>query len=295
MDRVTEILKKIRHLEIRSRRKVDAAFAGQYHSVFKGRGMNFQDVREYQPGDEIRSIDWNVTARTGSPHVKNFTEERELTLMLVVDISPSGIFGSGENSKLETAAEAACLLAFSAIRNNDKVGLLLFSDKVEKFIPPRKGRQHVLRLIREILYHECSGKGTDIASTLDYLNRILPRRSIVFLISDFDAPDFERSLSVTAQRHDLVAVHVVDAAEESLPDAGLISLEDPESGEQFVVDTSDPETRASFSALSAENDIRLSRIFVRNQIDSIYLPTDKDCTTPLRHFFEKRERRIKLS
>src|SRR5215213_9823448 len=213
MESAREILKKIRRLELKTRGMVEAAFAGQYRSVFKGRGMNFEEVREYQPGDEVRSIEWNVTARLGEVRgeafVKKFTEERELTVMLVVDVSASGDFGSVNLSKRELAAEVACLLAFSAIRNNDKVGLLLFSDHVELFIPPKKGRVHTLRLIREILFFEPKGRGTDPADALDYMNQVLHRRSVVFLISDFQAPDFSRQLSVTSRRHDLVAIPIV--------------------------------------------------------------------------------------
>ena len=208
-----EILKKIRRIELRTRRLVNSTFAGQYHSVFKGRGMNFEDVREYAPGDEIRSIDWNVTARMNAPYIKKFTEERELTVMLLVDVSASGIFGSVELSKRELAAEVASLLAFSAINNNDKVGLLLFSDEVELFIPPKKGRLHTLRLIREMLYFEPKGKGTNLSVALEYMNRVISRRAVVFMISDFLAPDFTKALNVTSRRHDLVAMPVTDPGE----------------------------------------------------------------------------------
>src|SRR6267142_4556431 len=208
-----EILKKIRRIELRTRRLVMSSFSGRYHSVFKGRGMNFEEVREYTPGDEIRSIDWNVTARLGSPFVKKFTEERELTVMLIVDVSASGNFGSTSQSKRELAAEVACLLAFSAIRNNDKVGLLLFTDRVELFIPPKKGRSHTLRIIREILFFQPQGRGTEPRLALDYLNKIVTRRAVVFFISDFQAPDFSRALAVSGQRHDFIAVHIQDERE----------------------------------------------------------------------------------
>src|ERR1041384_2499504 len=221
----TEILKKIRALEIKTRGLVETAFAGDYHSVFKGRGMKFEDVREYQPGDEIRAIDWNVTARLGTAFVKKFTEERELTVVLVVDVSASGNFGSVAQSKRELAAEVACVLAFSAIRNNDKVGLLLFSDRVELFIPPKKGRSHTLRLIREILFFEPSGRGTDPALALDYLNKIVTRRAVVFFISDFQAADFSHALAVSGRRHDFVAVHIQDERERALPNIGIIIFE----------------------------------------------------------------------
>src|SRR3989440_5008262 len=223
-ERTAEILKKIRTLEIKTKGLVETAFAGDYHSVFKGRGMNFEDVREYQPGDEIRAIDWNVTARLGSPFVKKFTEERELTVMLIVDVSASGSFGSTSQSKRELAAEVACLLAFSAIRNNDKVGLLLFSDRLELFIAPKKGRSHTLRIIREILYFEPAGRGTDAAAALDHLNRIVTRRAVVFLISDFQVQDFARELAVTARRHDLIAIRIQDQRENALPNVGIITL-----------------------------------------------------------------------
>src|SRR6188474_3275625 len=245
-----EILKKIRQIELRTNRLVNETLGGQYHSVFKGQGMNFEDVRQYQPGDEVRSIDWNVTARLGEIHgaayVKKFTEERELTVMLVVDVSASGEFGSVHLSKRELAAEVACLFAFSAIRNNDKVGLILFSDHVELFIPPKKGRVHTLRLIREILYFEPKGRGTQPAEALDYLNQVLHRRSVVFLISDFLTPDFSRQLAVTSRRHDLIAIPIVDPREEELPDVGRLTLEDAETGEQIEINTSDRATRLGY-------------------------------------------------
>ncbi len=240
-----EILKKIRTLEIKTRGLVETAFAGDYHSVFKGRGMNFEDVREYQPGDEIRAIDWNVTARMGNAFVKKFTEERELTVMLVVDVSASGNFGSTTQSKRELAAEVACLLAFSAIRNNDKVGLVLFTDRVELFIPPKKGRSHTLRLIREILFFEPKGRGTDPALALDYLNKIVTRRAVVFFISDFQAPDFSRSLAVSGRRHDFVAIHIHDERERALPNIGIITLEDAETGDQIEINTADRTTNCA--------------------------------------------------
>ena len=234
-----EILKKIRALEIKTKGLVETAFAGDYHSVFKGRGMNFEDVREYQPGDEIRAIDWNVTARLGTAYVKKFTEERELTVVLVVDVSASGSFGSVSQSKRELAAEVACLLAFSAIRNNDKVGLLLFTDRVELFIPPKKGRSHTLRIIREILFFEPEGKGTEPALALDYLNKVVTRRAVVFFISDFQTGDFSRSLAVSGRRHDFIAVHIEDERERVLPNIGIITLEDAETGEQIEINTRD--------------------------------------------------------
>jgi len=285
------ILSKIRRLELKTRGLVDAAFAGQYRSVFKGRGMNFEEVREYQPGDEIRSIDWNVTARLGTPFVKKFTEERELTVMLVVDVSASGNFGSVELSKRELAAEVASVIAFSAIRNNDKVGLLLFSDHVELFIPPKKGRIHTLRLIREILFFEPSGKRTVPGEALRYLNRILVRRAVVFLVSDFQAEGYERELAITARRHDLIAIPVHDPNEQTLPDVGIVTFEDAETGEQVEINTGDPAVRAAYTELANRRAEALAMEFRRKRIDSIPLRTDQDYLPALRTFFRNRERR----
>jgi uncharacterized protein (DUF58 family) len=287
-----EILKKIRALEIKTKGLVQTVFAGDYHSVFKGRGMNFEDVREYQPGDEIRAIDWNVTARLGTAFVKKFTEERELTVVLVVDVSASGNFGSVSQSKRELAAEVACLLAFSAIRNNDKVGLLLFSDRVELFIPPKKGRSHTLRIIREILFFEPAGRGTAPALALDYLNKVVTRRAVVFFVSDFQTGDFSRELSVSGRRHDFIAVHVQDQREELLPNVGIITLEDAETGEQIEINTADRTTRARFSALAETRRAELYRTLRRNRIDAISLRTGEDYLPALRSFFKQRERRL---
>ena len=293
-ERTAEILKKIRTLEIKTRGLVETVFAGNYHSVFKGRGMNFEDVREYQPGDEIRAIDWNVTARLGNAFVKKFTEERELTVMLIVDVSVSGNFGSTEQSKRELAAEVACLLAFSAIRNNDKVGLLLFTDRVELFIPPKKGRSHTLRLIREILFFEPVGRGTDPALALDYLNKIVTRRAVAFFISDFQAPDFSHALAVSGRRHDFIAVRIQDERETVLPNVGMITLEDAETGEQIEINTADRGTRARYVDLAEENAHELSRTLRRNNIDAITLRTNDDYLPALRAFFKLRERRANI-
>ena len=287
-----EILRKIRALEIKTKGLVQTVFAGDYHSVFKGRGMNFEDVREYQPGDEIRAIDWNVTARLGTAFVKKFTEERELTVVLVVDVSASGNFGSVSQSKRELAAEVACLLAFSAIRNNDKVGLLLFSDRVELFIPPKKGRSHTLRIIREILFFEPAGRGTAPALALDYLNKVVTRRAVVFFVSDFQTDDFSRELSVSGRRHDFIAVHVQDQREEILPNVGIITLEDAETGEQLEINTADRTTRARFSALAETRRSELNRMLRRYSIDAISLRTGEDYLPALRSFFKQRERRL---
>lgn len=287
-----EVLKKIRALEIKTKGLVQSVFAGDYHSVFKGRGMNFEDVREYQPGDEIRAIDWNVTARLGTAFVKKFTEERELTVVLVVDVSASGNFGSLSQSKRELAAEVACLLAFSAIRNNDKVGLLLFSDRVELYIPPKKGRSHTLRIIREILFFEPAGRGTAPALALDYLNKVVTRRAVVFFISDFQTGDFSRELSVSGRRHDFIAIHIQDQREELLPNVGIITLEDAETGEQIEINTADRTTRARFSALAEARLVDLNQTLRRNRIDRISLRTGEDYLPPLRSFFKQRERRL---
>ena len=291
MQDAKRILSKIRRLELKTRGLVDASFAGQYRSVFKGRGMNFEEVREYQPGDEVRTIDWNVTARMGHPHIKKFTEERELTVMLVVDVSASGGYGSVELSKRELAAEVACVIAFSAIRNNDKVGLMLFSDHVELFIPPKKGRIHTLRLIREILFFEPRGRGTVPAQALHYLNRVLTRRAVVFLISDFQAKNFDRELGITARRHDLIALPVSDPWEQSLGDVGIVVLEDAETGEQIEVDMGDAAVRDAYAHLVERRREELDHSFRRKRIDSIPLRTDVDYLPALQTFFRTRERR----
>jgi uncharacterized protein (DUF58 family) len=260
--------------------------------------MNFEEVRQYQPGDEVRSIDWNVTAKFGDVHgdayVKKFTEERELTVMLIVDVSASGEFGSVELSKRELAAEVACLLAFSAIRNNDKVGLILFSDRVEHFITPKKGRAHTMRLIRDILYFEPRGRRTEPAEALNYLNRVLHRRSVVFLISDFQVPDFSKELSVTSRRHDLTAISIVDPREEELPDVGWLTLEDAETGEQIEVNTSKLDNRIKFLENVEARTAARMRDFRRKRVDTISLRTNQDYVPALRTFFRTRERRMML-
>lgn len=287
----TGILKKIRRIELRTRRLVDSSFAGQYHSVFKGRGMNFDEVREYAPGDEIRSIDWNVTARMDKPFVKKFIEEREMTVLLVVDVSASGAFGSVSLSKRELAAEVAAILAFSAINNNDKVGLLLFSDRIELFVPPKKGRQHILRMIRDLLFFEPGGKKTDITQALEYVNRVQSRRALVFLISDFLAADFSKPLNVTSRKHDLVALSVSDPGEEALPDVGIVTFEDAETGYQIDVNTSSRAAMNAFAALEERRLREIDRLFKSRRVDLVPLRTDRDYLVPLRNFFAQRERR----
>lgn len=298
MTSARDILKKIRRIELKTRGAVAETFSGQYRSVFKGRGMNFEEVREYQPGDEVRAIDWNVTARLGEirgdAYVKKFTEERELTVMLIVDVSASGEFGSVNLSKRELAAEVACVLAFSAIRNNDKVGLILFSDHVEHYIAPQKGRAHTLRMIRDIAFFEPKGRGTDPGDALAYLNRVLHRRAVAFLISDFQARDFSRELGVTARRHDLIAVPIVDPREEELPDVGWLTLEDAETGAQIEVNTSDRRTRLRFiEQVTVLSQARM-RDFRRRRIDTITLRTHEDYVPVLRTFFRNRERRLMM-
>ena len=287
-----EIMKKIRRIELRTRRLVNSSFAGQYHSVFKGSGMNFEEVREYAPGDDIRSIDWNVTARMNAPYLKTYTEERELTVMLVLDVSASGSFGSVELSKRELAAEVAAILAFSAINNNDKVGLLLFSDDIELFIPPKKGRTHTLRLIREMLYFEPKGRGTNLAGALEYLNKLLNRRAVIFIISDFLAPDFVKPLTVAGRRHDVVAMPVDDPGERVLPDVGLATFEDAETGEQIEINTGSRSARTAYADAEDRRRKALEKTFGARGVDVVPLSTNQDYLNALRSFFEKRERRM---
>jgi uncharacterized protein (DUF58 family) len=293
------IMSGMRQLEIRTRRMVNDSLAGAYHSVFKGRGMDFDEVREYSPGDEVRTIDWNVTARAGKTFVKKFTEERELTIFLVVDISASGNFGSAALSKRDLAAELASVLAFSAIRNSDKVGLLLYSDRVERYLPPKKGRRHVLRVVRDILYHTAEGRGTDTVKALDVINHVLHRRAIVFLISDFESPGdaeaaraaLRRAMRQTNRRHDLVAVHIEDLREKELPDLGILALEDAESGEIIELDTASATVRKLFKEASAERSRKLVSDFRSEGVDTLQLQTDSPYIPALQRFFKTRERR----
>jgi len=290
-----EILKKIRQIELRTNRLVNETLGGQYHSVFKGQGMNFEEVREYQPGDEVRSIDWNVTARMNHPFVKKFVEERELTLMLLVDVSGSGVFGSVDQSKRELAAEIASVLAFSAIRNNDKVGLLLFTDEVEKFMPPRKGRRHVLRVIREILFFAPQRRGTNIPGALDFMNRVTPHRAIAVVVSDFlhggTANPLPVALRQANRRHDVVAVQITDRFEAELPALGRLLLEDAETGEVIEVNTSSAAHRQRFAQSRAQAQSDLDRSFRSSRVDAIRLRTGEPYAAALGRFFETRERR----
>jgi len=294
-----EILKKIRQIELRTNRIVTETLAGQYHSVFKGQGMNFDEVREYQPGDDVRAIDWNVTARMNHPFIKKFVEERELTLMLVVDVSGSGLFGSRGQSKRELAAEIASVLAFSAIRNNDKVGLILFSDEVEKFIPPRKGRSHVLRVIREVLFFEPKRCGTDLVNALEFMARVTAHRAITVVVSDFISPDTSVVLPKTTQtrlrmlnrKHDVVAVQISDKHELELPALGRLILEDAETGEILEVNTGSAGSRDAFALRQQKQLADLAKQFRSSGIDSIQLRTDEQYSAALGRFFESREKR----
>lgn len=292
MEDPKEILKRIRELELRTNRLVNTAFAGQYHSVFKGHGMNFEEVREYQAGDEIRAIDWNVTARMGQPFIKKFTEERELSVVIMLDLSASGDYGTADMSKRRLAAEVSSILLFSAIRNNDKTGLIIFTDEVELYIPPKKGRLHALRIMREMLFFEPRSRRTDIAAALDFLNHVMHRRSVVFLVSDFESPDFKRPLSVSATRHDLIALPIRDPSEYQLPDLGKILIEDAETGEQVEMNTGSSAARNAFRALTQRRHEKLKHFFRQNRIDSIDLRTDEDYLPALRTFFKQRERRL---
>ena len=287
-----ELAKKIRLIEITTRRAVNDALGGEYHSVFKGRGMEFDEVREYTPGDDVRTIDWNVTARTGTPHVKRFVEERELTVLLAVDLSASGAFGSRDQLKNEVAAELCALLAFAAIKNNDKVGVVAFTDRVEKFIPPKKGASHVLRLVRDLLNFEPQGRGTDLGAALEYVGRVTRRRSIVFLISDFLAHGYLKPLRLVSGRHDLVAIALVDPREEELPDVGLVELEDPETGERVLVDSSSAAVRSRFQALARVRDKERQELFRSTGVDEIRVLAGEDYVRDLMSFFRKRGRRL---
>ncbi len=286
-----EILEKVRLIEIRSRNIVNELFAGEYHSAFKGRGMEFAEVREYLRGDDVRTIDWNVTARIGAPYVKVFDEEREQTVMLLVDASASGAFGSMRQMKGEVGVEISALLAFAAIKNNDRVGLLIFTDEVEVFVPPKKGRKHVLRVIRELLYFEPRGRRTSIAGALDYLDKVLHRRSVVFLISDFIDEGYERSLQLMRRRHDLVAISLFDPRERELPDVGFINLQDAETGEQFLVDSGREAVRLHFAQLQHRRDERRRSLFRRTGIDEATVDITQSYVDPLVHLFHARVRR----
>ena len=286
-----DILKKIQQIQIHTSRLANEAFVGEYHSVFKGRGMEFDEVREYQPGDEIRTIDWNVTARMGRPFIKRYVEERELTVMLLVDVSASGNFGSIKHLKNEVAIEICAILAFSAIKNNDKVGMIMFTDKIEKFIPPKKGPKHVLRVIRELLCSQPTGKGTNISVALEYLNKITHRRTISFMVSDFIANDYAHALRIANKRHDMIAITIADPREQELPNVGFIELRDAESGEILLFDTADSLARKEFGALNNRRRQEQLRLFRSMGVDEIVVNTNKHYVEPIVRFFRIREKR----
>jgi uncharacterized protein (DUF58 family) len=285
------LLKKVRKIEIKSKGLSNHIFAGEYNTAFKGKGMAFSEVREYQPGDDIRSIDWNVTARYNSPFVKVFEEEREMTVMLLIDVSASGNFGTQEQFKRELATELAAILAFSAIKNNDKVGVIFFTDKVEQFIPPKKGKSHILRIIREVLAFEPTGKGTDISGALEYFSAVIKKRSICFILSDFMSKEFERPLKIASKKHDLVALRIHDTREDSLPNVGLIPIQDAETEKMLFVDTSSKKVRDNFAKNKAQATEMLRKLFPASGVDLIDITTGTDYVKPLINFFKTRGKR----
>jgi uncharacterized protein (DUF58 family) len=287
---LAEVLRQVRLLEIHTRRLVTDVFAGEYSSVFKGRGMEFADVREYQAGDDIRLIDWNVTARMGFPYVKQFVEERELTVMFLVDHSASELFGTRVRTKSELAAEVCAVLAMTAVKNHDRVGTVLFSDRVERYVPPKKGKTHVLRVIRELLSFEPRGTGTNLAAALEFTNRVLTRRAVVFLVSDFLATDYERVLKATARRHDTIALQLVDPRERELPNVGLVAVRDPESSRWRYLDTGSRRVRDAFQRRGQEFDATLTCALRRRGVDVVRLETGRPYVEPLLAFFQMRER-----
>jgi uncharacterized protein (DUF58 family) len=287
------LLKRIRGIEIRSRRLVNSVFLGEYHAVFRGRGIEFAEVREYELGDDVRAIDWNVTARMGAPYIKKYVEERELTVILALDVSASEAFGSAGRTKREVAAEVGALLALAAIRNNDKVGLIAFSDRIERFVPPHKGRQHALRVIRELLYLRPQSRGTSIAGALEFMRRVLPRRSVIFLLSDFQDSGYETALRVLARRHDITAVTLSDPRELTLPAVGMIEVEDAETGVHVLVDTSDRRVRELYAVRAAGLREERRRILTSTAVDRIELSTDASYVEPLIAYFRRRAGRLR--
>jgi len=286
-----ELFKKIRRIEIRTKRIVNDLFSGEYHSTFKGQGMEFEEVRQYEYGDDIRLIDWNVTARMGYPHVKKFREERELSVIFLVDASSSSAFGTRESFKADKAAELCALLAFSAIKNNDKVGMIIFTDRIEKFIPPKKGRAHVLRLIREVLYFRPEGNQTDIAGAIEYFSRVIKKKSVVFLISDFLSEDYLKPLQIANRKHDVIAIKISDPREIRFENVGLIELEDAETGETLVIDTASKEFRADFARQADQDSLFLKRALKVINLDFIQIITNESYIVPLISFFKMRGKR----
>jgi uncharacterized protein (DUF58 family) len=287
-----EILRKVRRIEITTSKLVTDMLSGQYESVFKGRGIEFDEVREYQPGDEIRSIDWNVTARMGHPFIKKFVEERQLTVMILLDVSASSYFGTAKRLKSELAAEISAVLAFAAIQNKDRIGLVIFTDRIEKFIPPRKGLSHVLRVIREALYFKPKGKGTDIAAALRYLDGVTTRRVVTFIISDFFAKDYKKALALANKRHDVIAITITDPREIDLPNVGLLELQDAETGSVFLIDTSNETIREKYSRRSRELIAERDKVFNSVSMDHIGIRTDRPYIDEFIKFFKKRKKRI---
>ena len=285
------LLKKVRKIEIKTKGLSNHIFAGEYHTAFKGKGMAFSEVREYQPGDDIRSIDWNVTARYNAPFVKVFEEEREMTVMLLIDVSASGNFGTQEQFKRELATELAAILAFSAINNNDKVGVIFFTDKVEQFIPPKKGKSHILRIIREVLAFEPTGKGTDIVGALEYFSAVIKKRSICFILSDFMSKEFDRPLKIASKKHDLVALRIHDIREDTLPNVGLVPMQDAETEKMLFVDTSSKKVRDNFAKNRAQATEKLRKLFPASGVDLIDITTGTDYVKPLINFFKTRGKR----
>ena len=283
-----QTLDRIRRIQIRTRVILESGIGGDYHAVFKGRGMEFAEVREYQPGDEVRTIDWNVTARMGAPYVKKFVEERDLTLLILVDVSGSQAFGSQFLLKRDYAAELAAVLAFSAVANHDRVGAVLFSDRIEAYVPPARGRDHALRIVRDLLAREPAGTGTDLEAALRFASRVMKRRGIVAIVSDFQAHGYERALGVLRRRHDVIALHLVDPRENEVPAVGLVALVDPETGERTVLDTSDPRVRARLRTTTAAQARQACK---RARVDALTLSTAESYEKPLTAFFEARERR----
>ncbi len=288
-----EVIRQVRRLQLRARRAVEDLLGGEYRSIFKGTGIAFEEVREYQPGDDIRAIDWNVTARMGHPFIKRFVEERELTVLLLIDCSGSNQFGTRLQQKREVAAELAAVLAFSAISNNDRVGLVAFTDRVERFLPPRKGTRHVLRLIRDVLFFQPSRRGTSIREALDYANKVLHRRAILFLVTDFLDQGYERSFKLSGRRHDLIAVPLTDPREQELPEVGLLELEDAETGRRFLLDTSSREVRDAYVRTARERREQLRRLARQSRVDLIEVSTDGGHLNALIQFFRMRERRLR--
>ncbi len=284
----SELIKKVRKIEIKTKGLSANVFSGEYHSAFKGRGMSFSEVRGYSYGDDVRNIDWNVTARTGTPFIKVFEEERELTVMLVIDMSHSAFFGTKSQFKNEMITEICAVIAFSAINNNDKVGVIFFSDKIEKFIPPKKGRGHILLIIRELLNFEPQGKGTNVSVGLQYLNNVIKKRSTTFLISDFMAKGYDNALRIASKRHDIVGIHIADPAEEQLPNAGLFRALDAETGERIWLDTSDQRTRKRYADWYKENMQYYKSIFLKSGADSMSIRTTESYVNALLKFFQQR-------